>query len=132
MDRAKADGATIVFGGEQNSRLGGLYFRPTLVDESVPGCEIVTQEVFGPVLTMQTLATDERAIELAKGTEFGLAAVLVAGDRVHAEAITTGLVAGTIWVNCFFVCDLRAPFGGSKKSRLGCPAVPGLSISMRT
>ena len=119
MDRARADGATIVFGGEQNSRLGGLYFRPTLVDEPTPGSEIVTQEVFGPVLTMQTFATDEQAIELANGTEFGLAAVVVAGDRVHAEAITTRLVAGTIWVNCFFVRDLRAPFGGSKKSGVG-------------
>ena len=119
VDRARADGATIVFGGEQNSRLGGLYFRPTLVDEPTPGSEIVTQEVFGPVLTMQTFATDEQAIELANGTEFGLAAVVVAGDRLHAEAITTRLVAGTIWVNCFFVRDLRAPFGGSKKSGVG-------------
>ncbi|CAN5493964.1 5-carboxymethyl-2-hydroxymuconate semialdehyde dehydrogenase [soil metagenome] len=119
VDRAKADGATISFGGEQNSRLGGLYFLPTLVDEPTPGSEIVTQEVFGPVLTMQTFATDEQVIELANGTEFGLAAVVVSGDRTHAEAITTRLVAGTIWVNCFFVRDLRAPFGGSKKSGVG-------------
>ncbi|MFM9920097.1 aldehyde dehydrogenase [Lacisediminihabitans sp. H27-G8] len=119
VDRAKADGATIVFGGEQNSGLGGLYFRPTLVDEPTPGSEIVTQEVFGPVLTMQTFSTDEEVIELANGTEFGLAAVVVSGDRSHAEAITTRLVAGTIWVNCFFVRDLRAPFGGSKKSGVG-------------
>jgi aminomuconate-semialdehyde/2-hydroxymuconate-6-semialdehyde dehydrogenase len=119
VDRAKADGATIVFGGDQNPRLGGLYFRPTLVDEPTPGSEIVTQEVFGPVLTMQTFSTDEQVIELANGTEFGLAAVVVSGDRAHAEAITTRLVAGTIWVNCFFVRDLRAPFGGSKKSGIG-------------
>ncbi len=119
VDRAKADGATIVFGGDQNPRLGGLYFRPTLVDEPTPGSEIVTQEVFGPVLTMQTFSTDEQVIELANGTEFGLAAVVVSGNRAHAEAITTRLVAGTIWVNCFFVRDLRAPFGGSKKSGIG-------------
>ena len=119
VDRARAEGATIVFGGEQNSRLGGLYFCPTLVDEPTPGSEIVTQEVFGPVLTLQAFATDEQAIELANGTEFGLAAVVVSGDRAHAEAITTRLVAGTIWVNCFFVRDLRAPFGGSKKSGVG-------------
>jgi aminomuconate-semialdehyde/2-hydroxymuconate-6-semialdehyde dehydrogenase len=119
VDRAKADGATIRFGGEQNSLLGGLYFRPTLVDEPTPGSEIVTQEVFGPVLTMQAFATDEQAIALANGTEFGLAAVVVSGDRAHAAAITTRLVAGTIWVNCFFVRDLRAPFGGSKKSGVG-------------
>jgi len=119
VDRAKADGATIVLGGEQNARLGGLYFRPTLVDEPTPGSEIVTQEVFGPVLTMQRFVTDEEAITLANGTEFGLAAVVVSGDRAHANAITARLVAGTIWVNCFFVRDLRAPFGGSKKSGVG-------------
>lgn len=119
VDRARADGATIVFGGGKNAELGGLYFRPTLVDEPAPGSEIVTQEVFGPVLTMQTFSSDEQAISLANGTDFGLAAVVVSGDRAHAEAITSRLVAGTIWVNCFFVRDLRAPFGGSKKSGVG-------------
>ncbi len=119
VDRARADGATVVFGGSPNDELGGLYYRPTLIDEPASGSEIVTQEVFGPVLTMQTFATDEQAIELANSTEFGLAAVVVAGDRAHAEVITTRLVAGTIWVNCFFVRDLRAPFGGSKKSGMG-------------
>ncbi len=119
VDRARADGATIVFGGGKNDELGGLYFRPTLVDEPAAGSEIVTQEVFGPVLTMQTFSSDEQAISLANGTEFGLAAVVVSGDRAHAEAITSRLVAGTVWVNCFFVRDLRAPFGGSKKSGVG-------------
>jgi 5-carboxymethyl-2-hydroxymuconic-semialdehyde dehydrogenase len=119
VDRAKAEGANIVFGGEANSELGGLYFRPTLIDQVAAGSEILTQEVFGPVLTMQTFSTDEEAIELANGTEFGLAAVLVSGDRRHADEIARRLVAGTVWVNCFFVRDLRAPFGGSKKSGIG-------------
>jgi aminomuconate-semialdehyde/2-hydroxymuconate-6-semialdehyde dehydrogenase len=119
VDRARADGANIVMGGEPNDDLGGLYFRPTLIDEPTPGSEIVTQEVFGPVLTMQTYATDDEAVALANGTEFGLAAVVVSGDREHARRITEQLVAGTIWVNCFFVRDLRAPFGGSKRSGVG-------------
>ncbi|HEY8912922.1 aldehyde dehydrogenase [Lacisediminihabitans sp.] len=119
VDRARAEGATIAMGGGPNTELGGLYFSPTLVYDPTPGSEIVTQEVFGPVLTMQTFATDDEALALANGTEFGLAAVVVSGDRSHAEAITARLVAGTIWVNCFFVRDLRAPFGGSKKSGVG-------------
>ncbi len=119
VDRAKADGADIVMGGEPNADLGGLYFRPTLVNQPAAGSEIVTQEVFGPVLTMQTFSTDDELVALANGTEFGLAAVVVSGDRAHAEAITSQLVAGTIWVNCFFVRDLRAPFGGSRKSGVG-------------
>lgn len=119
VDRAKAEGANVVFGGEPNAELGGLYFRPTLIDEPAAGSEIVTQEVFGPVLTMQTFSTDDEVVALANGTDFGLAAVVVSGDRAHAEIITKQLVAGTIWVNCFFVRDLRAPFGGSKKSGVG-------------
>ena len=119
VDRAKADGANIVIGGEPNSALGGLYFKPTLVMDPKPGSEIVSAEIFGPVLCMQTFNTDEEALEMANGTEFGLAAVVISGYRDHAKKITDKLVAGTIWVNCFFVRDLRAPFGGSKKSGIG-------------
>lgn len=119
VDRAKADGADVVWGGEPNAALGGLYFQPTLVNDPTPGSEIVTAEVFGPVLTMQTFSTDDEVVALANGTEFGLAAIVVSGNRDHAEVITKQLVAGTIWVNCFFVRDLRAPFGGSKKSGVG-------------
>ena len=119
VDRAKDSGQNIVMGGGPNEELGGLYFRPTLVMNPTPGNEIVTHEIFGPVLNMQTFSNDEQALEMANGTEFGLAAVVVSGDRAHAERITAELVAGTIWVNCFFVRDLRAPFGGSKKSGIG-------------
>lgn len=119
VDRAKDEGANIVMGGGPNSDLGGLYFKPTLVKDPTPGSEIVTQEIFGPVLAMQTFKTDEEALEMANGTEFGLAAVVVSGNREHAKKITDKLVAGTIWVNCFFVRDLRAPFGGSRKSGIG-------------
>lgn len=119
VDRAIASGANIVMGGGPNEDLGGLYFRPTLVMTPDPTSEIVTDEIFGPVLSMLTFSTDEEAIEMANGTEFGLAAVVVSGNRDHAKTITDRLVAGTIWVNCFFVRDLRAPFGGSKKSGIG-------------
>jgi 5-carboxymethyl-2-hydroxymuconic-semialdehyde dehydrogenase len=119
VDRAKADGATIAYGGEVNADLGTHYFRPTLVVDAPAGSEILTQEVFGPVLTMQVFDTDEEGLELANGTEFGLAACVVTGDRERAEAFCKHLVAGTIWVNCFFVRDLSAPFGGSKKSGIG-------------
>ncbi len=119
VDRAKADGQEIIMGGEPNAELGGLFFKPTLVKNPTPGSEIVTAEVFGPVLCMQTFSSDEEALEMANGTEFGLAAVVVSGHREHADKITKDLVAGTIWVNCFFVRDLRAPFGGSRKSGVG-------------
>ena len=59
------------------------------------------------MLTLQTFATEEEAVRLANDTRFGLAATLVTGDRERAERVTAQLVAGTVWVNCFFVRDLR-------------------------
>jgi 5-carboxymethyl-2-hydroxymuconic-semialdehyde dehydrogenase len=119
VDRAKAGGATVAYGGEVNTDIGSHYFRPTLIIDAPAGSEILTQEVFGPVLTMQTFTTDEEGLALANGTEFGLAACVVTGSRERAERFCQHLVAGTIWVNCFFVRDLAAPFGGSKKSGIG-------------
>lgn len=119
VERAEAEGARVVVGGGRHEQLGGLYYQPTLLADAAPGSEILTAEVFGPVLTMQTFGSDAEALELANGTEFGLAAIVVCGDRERAERLTKNLVAGTIWVNCFFVRDLRAPFGGSKKSGVG-------------
>ena len=120
VDRARKDGAQIAFGGERIEPVtGGYYYAPTLITGAAPGSEILTQEVFGPVLTMQTFSTEDEAIALANNTDYGLAATLVCGDRPRAERIAGQLVAGTVWVNCFFVRDLRAPFGGSRKSGIG-------------
>ena len=119
VDRARSKGADISFGGVQNKTLGGLYFQPTLIVEPEANSEIVTSEIFGPVLTLQTFERDEEAIKMANTTEFGLAAIVVCGDRNRAEQVAAQLVAGTIWINCFFIRDLRAPFGGSKNSGIG-------------
>jgi 5-carboxymethyl-2-hydroxymuconic-semialdehyde dehydrogenase len=120
VERAKADGAQVAFGGERVEPVaGGFYYAPTLITGAAVGSEILTSEVFGPVLTMQTFSTEDEAIALANNTDYGLAATLVCGDRPRAERIAGQLVAGTVWVNCFFVRDLRAPFGGSRKSGIG-------------
>lgn len=119
VDRAKAAGANIAIGGGPNDELGGLYFMPTLVVEPEVGSEIVSNEVFGPVLCVQKFSTDEQAVEMANSLDFGLAAVVVTGSKERAKKVTEFLVAGTIWVNCFFVRDLRAPFGGARKSGVG-------------
>ncbi len=119
VDRAREAGATVVYGGDVNSEIGTHYFRPTLIRDASPGSEILTDEVFGPVLTMQTFTTDAEGLALANGTEYGLAACVVTGSRQRAEEFCRDLVAGTIWVNCFFVRDLGAPFGGSRKSGVG-------------
>jgi aminomuconate-semialdehyde/2-hydroxymuconate-6-semialdehyde dehydrogenase len=117
--RAEAAGARTVFGGGPNEELGGLYYRPTLFVDAPEGSEILTREVFGPVLTAQPFADEEEAVALANATDYGLAAILYTGDRARAERVASSLVAGTVWVNCFFVRDLRAPFGGARNSGVG-------------
>jgi 5-carboxymethyl-2-hydroxymuconic-semialdehyde dehydrogenase len=117
--RAVAAGARPLLGGGLNPDLGGLYYQPTLLTGAAPGAEILTEEVFGPVLTLQTFAGEAEAVALANGTRYGLAAMLFTGDRDRAARVSDRLVAGTVWVNCFFVRDLRAPFGGAGQSGIG-------------
>jgi len=117
--RARNDGARIVFGGGPNEDLGGLHYRPTLFADAPEGSEILRHEVFGPVLTVQPFADEEDAVAKANSTDYGLAAILYTGSRERAARVSARLVAGTVWVNCFFVRDLRAPFGGSRNSGIG-------------
>jgi aminomuconate-semialdehyde/2-hydroxymuconate-6-semialdehyde dehydrogenase len=119
VERALADGATPLLGGGPSTELGGLYFAPTVLAGAAEGSEILCEEVFGPVLTYQTFATEDEAVALANSTRYGLAATLVTGDPDRAERVSARLSAGTVWVNCFFVRDLAAPFGGSGRSGIG-------------
>ncbi|MEU1737069.1 aldehyde dehydrogenase [Streptosporangium sp. NPDC020145] len=119
VQRALEAGAKAVIGGGPNTDLGGQYYRPTLITGAAEGSEILTEEVFGPVLTLQTFTGEQQAVEMANGTRFGLAATLITGDQERAERVSAQLVAGTVWVNCFFVRDLKAPFGGSRESGVG-------------
>jgi aminomuconate-semialdehyde/2-hydroxymuconate-6-semialdehyde dehydrogenase len=119
VQRARSDGAEVVFGGGPNEDLGGLYYRPTLFVDAPEGSEIVTREVFGPVLTAQPFEDEEEAVALANSTDYGLAAIVYTGDEAKARRVSDALVAGTVWVNCFFVRDLNAPFGGTRDSGIG-------------
>ncbi|MFI9778216.1 aldehyde dehydrogenase [Streptomyces sp. NPDC051956] len=116
VQRALAAGARAVIGGRRGE---GQYYAPTLLTDVAQDSEIVQEEVFGPVLTLQTFADEDEAVRLANDTRFGLAATVATGDRGRAERVTDRLVAGTVWVNCFFVRDLQAPFGGSRHSGVG-------------
>ncbi len=117
--RAIAAGARPLLGGGPNHELGGLYYQPTLLAGPAAGAEILTEEVFGPVLTLQTFGAEHEAIALANDTRYGLAATVFTGDEQRAGRVSARLAAGTVWVNCFFVRDLRAPFGGAGLSGIG-------------
>ncbi|NKY36398.1 aldehyde dehydrogenase [Nocardia speluncae] len=119
VQRSLRDGARAVFGGGPLRDDGSLYYRPTLLVDMEPGAEIVTEEVFGPVLTAQSFASEDEAIAMANGTRYGLTATLFTGDEIRAERVAARLDVGTVWVNCFWIRDLRAPFGGTGESGVG-------------
>jgi betaine-aldehyde dehydrogenase/5-carboxymethyl-2-hydroxymuconic-semialdehyde dehydrogenase len=119
VDRAIAAGARLVCGGRIAPSLGGLYFEPTLFADVPPAAEILEREVFGPVLTIQPFTTDDEAVRMANATDYGLAATVFTGSAARADRFARDLVAGTVWVNCFYVRDLAAPFGGARQSGIG-------------
>jgi acyl-CoA reductase-like NAD-dependent aldehyde dehydrogenase len=118
VERALADGARPLWGGKKHAH-GELYFEPTLLTDVKQDSEIVQKEVFGPVLTWQTFSDEDELVEMANGTKYGLAAVVFTRSDARAWRVSKQLVAGSLWVNCFFVRDLRAPFGGSRNSGIG-------------
>jgi len=118
VERARQNGDRIVRGGAQ-PEIGGLFYEPTLVEPRSNDAEIVQREVFGPVLTFQTFASEDEAVSLANSTRYGLSAIVYTGARERAERVGRAIRAGTVWVNTFLVRDLTAPFGGMGISGVG-------------
>ncbi len=117
VDRARDAGDTIVRGGKPVA--GSLHYEPTLIEPASNDSEIVQNEVFGPVLTIQTFDTEEEAVELANSTAYGLSAQVWTTSRERAERVGEGIRAGLVWVNTFLVRDHEAPFGGCGLSGIG-------------
>jgi len=117
VDRAVAGGAQVLWGGAKHV-FGAQYYQPTMLTGLSQGDEIVQNEVFGPVLTLQTFADDDEAIALANGTDYGLGGVCY-GETSHATEVAQRVRTGFIWVNSFGIRDLAAPFGGIKRSGVG-------------
>ena len=117
VDRALAGGARALWGGARHA-CGAQYYQPTLLADVRQDDEIVQNEVFGPVLTLQTFARDDEAVALANGTDYGLGGVCY-GEESHAVALCERIRTGFVWVNSFGIRDLAAPFGGIKRSGVG-------------
>ena len=118
VDRARAAGDRIVRGGRV-WREGGLWYEQTLIEPASNDAEVVQNEVFGPVLTLQTFSDEAEAVRLANSTAYGLSSIVYTGSEERAERVGRGIRAGTIWVNTFLVRDLTAPFGGIGISGIG-------------
>lgn len=120
---AKEEGATLITGGGTpvlaSHLKDGYYLEPTVYYHEDHTARICQEEIFGPVVTIIPFDTEEEALAIANDTDYGLNGVIWTENLTRAHRISHGVRAGTIWVNCWFVRDLRAPFGGFKKSGIG-------------
>ncbi|CAN5520071.1 aldehyde dehydrogenase [soil metagenome] len=115
---AKSQGARIAVGGGPGEQ-GGLFVQPTVLTDVTPQMRIAQDEVFGPVLAVMAFDTEEEAVALANGTNYGLAAGIWTQDVRRAHRMAAKLRAGTVWVNAYRVAAPFAPFGGFGRSGLG-------------
>ncbi|OZI10722.1 5-carboxymethyl-2-hydroxymuconate semialdehyde dehydrogenase [Bacillaceae bacterium SAS-127] len=123
LDIAKEENAELVCGGARpelpDDLKDGYYLEPTVYIQENPQARICQEEIFGPIVTLIPFDTEEEALEIANNTDYGLNGVVWTDNLQRAHRISHHVRAGTIWVNCWFVRDLRAPFGGFKKSGIG-------------
>jgi 1-pyrroline dehydrogenase len=117
VERAKS-GAEIVTGGHRPDR-PGAYFEPTVIAGPDQKSEIVQDEVFGPVVTVQRFADEDQAIAWANDVRFGLAASVWSGDVGKAIRVAKAIQFGTVWINDHFTLVSEMPHGGFKESGYG-------------
>jgi acyl-CoA reductase-like NAD-dependent aldehyde dehydrogenase len=119
IQEAHDDGATLLTGGAYDGELPGLFVKPTIFYDVDPASRLAQNEVFGPVLAVIPFDTEEEALEIANGTNLGLASGLWTQDITRAHRVAKRLVAGTVWVNTYRSSAAQAPFGGVKQSGYG-------------
>ncbi len=120
---AKQEGGTILCGGHPLQVPGncanGYFIAPTVIEGLPQNCRTNMEEIFGPVVTLQTFETEAEALAIANGTAYGLSASVWTNDLKRAHRIANELEAGIVWLNTWMLRDLRTPFGGVKNSGVG-------------
>jgi aminomuconate-semialdehyde/2-hydroxymuconate-6-semialdehyde dehydrogenase len=123
IELAKQEGGKILLGGNavkgKERCENGYFIEPTIIEGLGPNCRTNMEEIFGPVVTLQSFKTEEEALQLANASDYGLAATIWTQDVSKANRVAANVYSGIIWVNCWLLRDLRTPFGGFKNSGIG-------------
>ncbi|HEX2209915.1 MAG TPA: aldehyde dehydrogenase family protein [Longimicrobium sp.] len=119
--QGRSEGANLLMGGDRVEVNGkrGYFMNPTIFGEVEPKMVIACEEIFGPVLAVQTFSEMEEAIQIGNATEYGLAAAVWTRDVRRAHHVAHQLRAGTVWINTYHNLDTASPFGGYKQSGYG-------------
>jgi succinate-semialdehyde dehydrogenase/glutarate-semialdehyde dehydrogenase len=124
VEDARGKGAAILCGGErvvgpEGPDRPGFFYRPTVITGITPAMRVATEEVFGPVALLYTVADADEALALANATEFGLGSSVWTNEPDEQQKFVTGLQAGQVFVNGMVVSMSQLPFGGIKSSGVG-------------
>ena len=124
VEDARSHGASILCGGERvvgpgGPESSGYFYRPTVITGITAAMRVATEEVFGPVALLYTVADADEALALANATEFGLGSSVWTSDPDEQQQFVVGLQAGQVFVNGMVVSMSQLPFGGIKSSGIG-------------
>jgi aminomuconate-semialdehyde/2-hydroxymuconate-6-semialdehyde dehydrogenase len=121
--KAKDEGANVITGGGipkmPKEVENGFWVEPTIWTGLAESSAVIREEIFGPCCHIQPFDTEEEAISMANDTQYGLATAIWTENASRAHRVAAKIDVGICWVNCWFLRDLRTPFGGSKQSGIG-------------
>jgi aminomuconate-semialdehyde/2-hydroxymuconate-6-semialdehyde dehydrogenase len=120
---AREEGATVVTGGGvpsfNDNRDRGAWIQPTILTGLKEDARCIKEEIFGPVCHVTPFDTEDEAIAMANDSDYGLAGAVWTSDLKRAHRVARQIEAGIVWVNTWYLRDLRTPFGGVKLSGIG-------------
>ena len=123
INQAKKEGGTILTGGsipKINGKFSsGWYFSPTVIENLSENSILNQEEIFGPLVTLNTFKKEKDAIKMANNSNYGLASIIWTNDIKRAKKLAEVVESGLVWINCWLERDLRTPFGGIKNSGFG-------------
>ncbi len=120
IDIAKEEGGNILTGGKRPEGFEkGFYIEPTIITGLDRNARCVKEEIFGPVVTVIPFDFEDEVIAQVNDSHYGLSASIWTNDLRRAHRVANEVEAGIIWVNTWFLRDLRTPFGGLKQSGIG-------------
>ncbi|WMJ16251.1 aldehyde dehydrogenase [Geobacillus proteiniphilus] len=119
LDIARREGRIIVGGERPQGIKKGYYLEPTIIVDLDEQCRVVKEEIFGPVAAVLPFDTEEEVIARANDSDYGLSATIWTSNLKRAHRVAHQIESGIVWVNTWFLRDLRTPFGGMKHSGIG-------------